>query len=278
LAVKSFPSVLIALIVAALAPLCAAEQPAIPTIDISGETDRRVIISQGTETNWQGHPHTVLLPDGKTMFCVWAGRQDGTGRHGAPGGLLKRSDDGGLTWSGLLDVPANWKDVGRGSPTIHRLVDTQDVARLFVYCRDEKRTTFLHAVSTDEGLTWSPLRPLDRRHPSDPPITGWTAPMSILEARGPDGRRRHLMWYERTRDGRPAPGVIWQSTSEDGGRTDTRGETLYNGIVLPAAWPPQAYSRELIHCERPDCGDETMPRPCGHPAEPNPTYLLRNPS
>jgi hypothetical protein len=153
------------------------------------------------------------------MFCVWQGRQDGTSRHGAPGGLLKRSDDGGRTWSGLLGVPANWKEIGRGSPTIHRLVDANAVARLFVYCRDEKRTTFLHAISEDEGKTWSPVRPLDRSNPEDPPITGWTAPISILEARGPDGRRKHLMWYERNRNGKPEPGVIWQSASYDGGVT-----------------------------------------------------------
>jgi hypothetical protein len=94
------------------------------------------------------------------MFCVWQGRQDGTGRHGAPGGLLKRSNDGGLSWSELLDVPANWMEIGRGSPTIHRLVDAKGVSRLFVYCRDENRTTFLHAMSEDEGKTWSPMQPL----------------------------------------------------------------------------------------------------------------------
>jgi hypothetical protein len=182
-----------------LAPLAtnAAEKPGLPVVDISGETDRHFIIAQGTETDWQGHPHTLLLPDGKTMFCVWQGRQDGTGRHGAPGGLLKRGNDGGLTWSGLLDVPANWKEIGRGSPTIHRLVDAKGVARLFVYCRDEKRTTFLHAMSEDEGKTWSPMQPLHRSNPAEPPITGWTAPISILEARGPDGSRKHLTWYER---------------------------------------------------------------------------------
>jgi len=204
-----------------LTPLAAvhSQPPHPPVVDISGETERHVIIAQGTETDWQGHPHTLLLPDGRTIFCVWQGRQDGTGRHGAPGGLLKRSNDGGLSWSELLDVPANWKENGRGSPTIHRLVDAQGVARLFVYCRDEKRTTFLHAMSEDEGKTWSPLQPLRRSNTAEPPITGWSAPISILEARGSDGRRKHLMWYERGRDGRPVPGVIWQSASYDGGLT-----------------------------------------------------------
>lgn len=210
---------LTALILAPLGAFHAAEQPTLPTVDVSGETNRHVIIAQGTETDWQGHPHTLLLPDGKTMFCVWQGRHDGTGRHGAPCGLLKRSNDGGLSWSELLDVPANWMEIGRGSPTIHRLVDAKGAARLFVYCRDEDRTTFLHAMSEDEGKTWSPMQPLRRSNPAEPPITGWTAPISILEGRGADGRRKHLMWYERGRDGKPVPGVIWQSASYDGGLT-----------------------------------------------------------
>jgi len=169
-----------------LTPLAAvhSQPPHPPVVDISGETERHVIIAQGTETDWQGHPHTLLLPDVKTTFCVWQGRHDGTGRHGAPGGLLKRSNDGGLTWSELLDVPANWMEIGRGSPTIHRLVDAKGVPRLFVYCRDENHTTFLRAMSEDEGKTWSPMQPLRRSNPAEPPITGWTAPISILEGRG----------------------------------------------------------------------------------------------
>ena len=90
------------------------------SFDISGETEHHVFVARGTDQFWQGHPNTVLLPDGRTIFCSWAGRQDGTFRHGAPGGLLKRSDDGGLTWSDLLDVPENWREIGRGHPTIVR--------------------------------------------------------------------------------------------------------------------------------------------------------------
>jgi hypothetical protein len=195
----------------------AKEPPNLPVVDISRETHRHVFVARGTEKEWQGHPHTVLLPDGKTMFCVWQGRRDGTGRHGAPGGLLKRSDDGGLTWSDLIDVPSNWRELGRGSPTIHRLVDASGVARLFVFCRDEKRMTFLQALSEDDGETWSPMRPLPLMDLEGEPITGWTAPITILEAAGADGTRKHLMWYERARDGRPSPGVIWQSASYDGG-------------------------------------------------------------
>jgi hypothetical protein len=188
-------------------------------VDLSEQTERQVFVARGTDIEWNGHPSTVLLPDGKTIFCVWQARRDGTSKHGAQGGFMKRSDDGGRSWSDYLDLPANWREIGRGSPTIQRLVDGQGKARLFVFCRDENRTTFLVGVSEDDGATWSELRPIGLAEPEAGPITGWTAPITILETTAPDGRRRHLMWYERSRDGKPEPGVIWQSASYDGGLT-----------------------------------------------------------
>jgi Fic/DOC family protein/BNR repeat protein len=194
-------------------------QISIPTVDISAQTERHTIVAQGTEREWQGHPHTLLMPDGRTMFCVWQGRRDGSGTHGAPVGYLKRSDNGGLTWSDYIKVPSNWLEIGRGHPTIHRLVHAESVARLFIFCRDEQRKTFLQAVSEDEGDTWSPMRPLGLIDADGAPIVGWTAPITIVEAMGPNGIKKHLMWYERTRDGGPNVGVIWQSASYDGGLT-----------------------------------------------------------
>lgn len=191
----------------------------LPVFDISGQTERHVFVARGSETDWNGHPSTVLLPDGQTMFCVWQARRDGTRKHGGPGGFMKRSDDGGVTWSEYVKLPANWREIGRGSPTIHRLLDGDGFARLLVVCRDETRSTFLVGVSEDEGASWSELRPIGLAQPEDGPITGWTAPITILESVGPDGGRRHLMWYERSRDGRPSAGVIWQSASYDGGLT-----------------------------------------------------------
>lgn len=197
----------------------------IPTVDISGETDRHVIVARGTKQLWQGHPNTVLMPDGKTMFCSWQGRRDSTRKHGAPGGLLKRSDDGGLTWSGLLDVPANWRDVGRGHPTIHRLVDSGGVGRLFVFQRTPDRGSMLQAISEDGGATWSPMRKNQ--------LICWTAPQTVLPV---ENGRKHLMWYERSRDGAPRPGVIWQSASRDGGLTWGNSEPVvdFAGASEPA--------------------------------------------
>ena len=36
----------------------------IPLVDHSQDTDRHVIVAAGTETAYQGHPTTVLLPEG----------------------------------------------------------------------------------------------------------------------------------------------------------------------------------------------------------------------
>ena len=49
------------------------EQPYLPLIDISGETDRHVVIAEGTEEVYQGHPTTVLLPDGKSQVVGFFG-------------------------------------------------------------------------------------------------------------------------------------------------------------------------------------------------------------
>ena len=56
----------------------------IPTIDISQDTFRQVVIAQGTKEVRQGHPNTVLMPDGKTIFVIW------TLGHGGPCGQLKK--------------------------------------------------------------------------------------------------------------------------------------------------------------------------------------------
>ncbi len=121
------------------------------TIDLSGDTTRQVIVARGTESVYQGHPTTVLLPDGKTMYCVW------TYDHGGECGPLKRSDDGGLTWSDLLNVPDNWRD-SKNCPTIYRLPDPTGQYRLFVYAQWKKDNSICYSMSEDDGRTWSDMQ------------------------------------------------------------------------------------------------------------------------
>ena len=76
----------------------------LPIIDISGETDRYVIIAAGTKDVYQGHPTTVLLANSKTMFCVWSIA------HGGYAGPMAVSHDGGLSWERMDDkLPAGFK-------------------------------------------------------------------------------------------------------------------------------------------------------------------------
>ena len=171
----------------------------IPTLDISGETDRHVFVARGTEKTYQGHADTLLMPDGRTMFAAWS-----IG-HAVHIGPLKRSDDGGLTWSDLIDVPENWWKVSN-TPTIHRLVDPEGTARLFVFGGGLRfpGVKMQQAVSEDGGRTWSPMEANG--------LIGEVPPKDILAFE--DGAKL-LMWSDR-RDPWPH---LWQSASHDGGLT-----------------------------------------------------------
>ena len=68
----------------------------IPMIDLCDETHRHVIIAQGTPESYKGHPTTLLMPDQKTMFCVYPLGHGGT-FGGAPAQRRCRSDLVGST-------------------------------------------------------------------------------------------------------------------------------------------------------------------------------------
>jgi hypothetical protein len=123
----------------------------LPVVDISQLTRRHVVVAAGTEQVYQGHPTTVLLPDGKTMFCVWSQG------HGGPAGPMARSDDAGLTWKRLDDqLPPGFK-THRNCPSIYRMVDPQNKERLWVF---SAQPLMPRIVSEDAGKTWQEMRPL----------------------------------------------------------------------------------------------------------------------
>jgi len=123
----------------------------LPVIDISRQTRRHVIVAAGTEREYQGHPTTLLMPDGKTLFCVWSRG------HGGPAGPMARSDDGGLTWRRLDDqLPPGFKR-HRNCPSIYRLVDPRGKERIWVFSAQPKMPRI---VSEDGGETWREMEPL----------------------------------------------------------------------------------------------------------------------
>lgn len=200
-------------------------QISIPTVDLSGDRDRHVIVARGTEKEYHGHCDTVLMADGKTLFAAWS-----VG-HAGHLGPLARSDDGGRTWSSPLDVPSNWKDVKLTTPVIHRLSDPQGVERLFVFGGRDFPGKLWRAFSEDGGRTWSPMAEIG--------LEGEVAPKTILPF---DGGKRLVMWSDR-RDPKnpkdPHP-VVWQSESLDGGLTWSKERVI---LIVPGQWAQPSVTR-----------------------------------
>jgi hypothetical protein len=175
------------------------DAPAIPHVDLSGETQRHVMIAAGTEAIYQGHPTTLLMPDRKTMFAVWS-----VG-HGGPAGPMARSDDAGLTWTRLDDrLPERYKTY-RNCPSIYRLVDPSGKERLWVFCA---RPDMPRIVSEDRGQTWQEREPL-----------GFPCVMTFSSiVRLKDGR--YAGFYHKGPDGKDrSPLEVLQTITADGGLT-----------------------------------------------------------
>ena len=175
------------------------ENSNIPVIDISGETNRHVIIAQGSEEIYQGHPTTLLMPDHKTMFCVWSRG------HGGPAGPMARSEDAGLTWKRMDEqMPDNFRN-HRNCPSIYRLVDPSGKERIWVFSANPQMPRI---VSEDGGCTWTEMEPL-----------GFKCVMtfsSIVQLK--DGS--YLGMYHRGPDGEDrSPLEVLQSRTTDGGLT-----------------------------------------------------------
>jgi len=181
--------------------------PTVPFIDLAADTSRQFVVDREAG-QYLGHPTTVLLEDGRTILCVYP-----LG-HGKGAIQLKRSADGGRTWSARLPVPENWK-TSLETPTIHRVVDAAGTKRLIVWSGLYPARL---AVSGDDGVTWTPLAPAGD--------WGGIVVMSSLAAvRGEPGH--YLAWFHDDdrflhHDSRQASPVVfhlYQIESRDGGLT-----------------------------------------------------------
>jgi hypothetical protein len=183
----------------------------IPTYDISSEVERQVVVAQGTPEIRQGHPHTILMPDGKTIYAIW------TIGHGGPCGQLKKSTDGGKTWSDMLETPENWKQYAN-CPPLYLLTDPQGKERLFTYVnRGPHGFKMYKAYSEDNGETWSPFDPVLIHNTSDTltaDVMPFTAIVPIENGKkllGITNIRRPYEWGRTN--------ILAQSYSADGGFT-----------------------------------------------------------
>ena len=183
-------------------------------IDLSAQTRRQVIVDR-EPGQYLGHPTTVLLEDGRTMLCVYPRG------HGRGPVVMKRSTDGGLTWSERLPVPENWAS-SREVPTIHRVVDSEGVKRLIMWSGLYPARL---AVSEDDGHAWTPLESAGD--------WGGIVVMGALFGLETGAGHYTAMFHD---DGRfftaedrrrsPVEFALYQTTSTDGGLTWSFPETL----------------------------------------------------
>jgi len=122
---------------------------AIPLIDLAHEGHRQVIVDK-EQGQYLGHPTTVLLEDNRTIIAVYPKG------HGRGAIVMKKSTDGGLTWSDRLPVPENWA-TSKEVPTLYRVIDPQGIKRLIMF---SGLYPIRMAVSEDDGRTWTPLKPI----------------------------------------------------------------------------------------------------------------------
>lgn len=118
-------------------------------VDLAAETGRQVVVDR-EKGQYLGHVSTITLGNGSILAAYPKG-------HGRGPIVLKRSDDGGLTWTERLPTPENWA-TSLETPTLHRVRDPRSGA-MRILCFSGLYPARL-AISEDEGASWSALKPI----------------------------------------------------------------------------------------------------------------------
>lgn len=195
------------LLTAALTSVASAQSGSPRELDLVSDLSHYTIVDRQAG-QYLGHPTTALLDDGRTIIAVYPMG------HGQGGIVLKRSPDGGRTWSARLPVPTSWA-TSKETPTIHRVVDAAGAKRLILF---SGLYPIRMSVSNDEGMTWSELAPIGN-------YGGIVAMSSVVPLR--TGKGHYLALFHDDgrffRDGavRQTPPVftLYGVTSTDGGLT-----------------------------------------------------------
>ena len=186
----------------------------IPVVDLARDHARQVVVDR--EANqYLGHPDTVLLADGHTMLAVYPKG------HGTGAIVMKRSDDGGATWSERLSTPLSFA-TSRETPTIYsvpRRSGNGGRNRLLLF-------SGLHPIrmarSDDEGATWSELEPIGD--------FGGIVAMASLAASDSSGRLTAFFHddgrFIRAGGERQRKFWVYQTTSSDAGRRWSQPEVI----------------------------------------------------
>jgi hypothetical protein len=197
----------------------------IPLIDLAAQTERQVVVDR-EPGQYLGHPTTVLLEDGQTIIAVYPKG------HGRGPIIMKRSADGGVTWSERLSVPENWA-TSLETPTIHRVVGADGTKRLILFSGLYPARL---SVSGDDGLSWTALAPVGD--------WGGIVVMSALVELH-DGHGRYMAMFhddgrffaKDTRAGKPPVFTLYSTFSNDGGLTWSFPQAVYRSSKIHLCEP-----------------------------------------
>ena len=184
----------------------------LPIVDLTCDAFRQTVIAMGTPDTYQGHPTTLLTPDGKTLFCVW------TIKHGGGCGPAARSDDGGRTWTRIDDLlPAQYK-FHRNCPTLQTVPRPDGSGVNFCVfsanCQPETGGGLGIMISRDNGKSWWVTPPA-------PHLSAGMPPTGFMPLK--DGTSalfgQVFKSKEKAKDRSTDDQAVWMSVTKDGGFT-----------------------------------------------------------
>ncbi len=192
------------------------DSDAIVRLDLDGDAARQTVVDK-EEGVYLGHVSTVLLDDGKTILAAYPKG------HGKGPIVLKRSEDGGRTWSPRLHVPDSWA-TSLETPTLFRVGKTEKGESLILF---SGLYPIRAARSADGGRTWSELAPIGD--------FGGIVAMGGLAATGEAGDGKFAAFFHD--DGRyftakgKATGTftLYQTDTTDAGATWSAPQAIWSG-------------------------------------------------